>query len=640
MKLKFFILTFLTLTVLNTSANNNKLIYADDFEGNNSEWKLPPNAKIVENLGRNYSRALQIKLNKKIKYGFAKLKLKLIPGHSYKISVFIKTENVTGKGSGATMGIEFNRKGKWLSGVYLNGQKGTGEYKKYSARFKVPQKADETQVALFITRRMSGTAWFDNLTVEEKSGYAYIITPTNGIIDTDNPQLKLALKTSSKAFDKKVKLELLENNKVIQSHTKNFSEEPLPVEFKKLSAGKIYQLNLQVVTGNKVIFSNSFLLKAISKQQRKNSLTSCFVDNYGRTVVNNELFIPIGFYTHDLSKADIDKIAASGQFNTIMPYGSLRLCFDKANKRSITGIRNVLDYCSQKNLKILFNLKDIYSGTRWGKTTWGKVKGEKEIIKQIIGNFKNHPAILGWYINDEYPMDMLSRIAKRHNLINKLDSNHPTWSVVARPETISYYATATDIHGCDPYPIGKAEGLKEAEIAIREMRKTFKPYWAVIQTFDFDKYFPKRYKTARYPTQQDILALSLLHATNGAKGFMFFSYPDLKYSKKGRNFAKNFREVCEVAKTLKTLEPYITSKNSPVKINFTSEKGNIQGAKLTADNGKSIIILVACSEKGAEAVFDMKKSFTSKYLLTKRRQGTTQVVFSADKVAGDILFLK
>ena len=63
-------------------------------------------------------------------------------------------------------------------------------------------------------------------------------------------------------------------------------------------------------------------------------------------------------------------------------------------------------YLGGRGLKILYSIKDVYAGTRWYHEPVLGFRGEENIVTNIVQTFRGHPAVLGWYLNDELPLPM------------------------------------------------------------------------------------------------------------------------------------------------------------------------------------------------------------------------------------------
>ena len=75
--------------------------------------------------GRNGTRALCYENDDPKFYSFPGQKIQLKAGHAYEYQVWVKTEDLTGNESGATVCFEWNdANGKWLGGAYVGGVNG------------------------------------------------------------------------------------------------------------------------------------------------------------------------------------------------------------------------------------------------------------------------------------------------------------------------------------------------------------------------------------------------------------------------------------------------------------------------------------------------------------------------------------
>ena len=120
-----------------------------------------------------------------------------------------------------------------------------------------------------------------------------------------------------------------------------------------------------------------------------------------------------------------------------------------------------------------------------GKKREGNIsKQEKmELLKQEILQFKNHPALLGWYICDE-PTGHGTKPDELKNLytfIKKLDPYHPITIVFMNPDRAHEYSECMDIVMADPYPIPHNPITKVSDVTAQLFNefRFMKPVWVV-----------------------------------------------------------------------------------------------------------------------------------------------------------------
>ena len=70
----------------------------------------------------------------------------------------------------------------------------------------------------------------------------------------------------------------------------------------------------------------------------------------------------------------------------------------------------------------------------------------------MVSTFKDHDAIASWYICDERPVQYLPVLQARHELVQRLDPSHITYSVLDRGDNIGMYTNISESLGVDPYP--------------------------------------------------------------------------------------------------------------------------------------------------------------------------------------------
>lgn len=89
----------------------------------------------------------------------------IVPGESYTLSVWIKTEGVTGQ---AYAHLAWQRGTNWLSEEATQRISDTSEWQKVTVTTTAPEEADALIISMNLTRSR-GTAWFDDIQVSGKS---------------------------------------------------------------------------------------------------------------------------------------------------------------------------------------------------------------------------------------------------------------------------------------------------------------------------------------------------------------------------------------------------------------------------------------------------------------------------------------
>ena len=283
---------------------------------------------------------------------------------------------------------------------------------------------------------------------------------------------------------------------------------------------------------------------------------AALVDEAGCLLVDGKPFLPLGFYTEAWDPFTVSNLdlVASGPFNALVPYSF--------------PDRRQMDLCAARGLKVLYNA-NVYYGTRWA---FGKVRSEEEEpawTERTVAAFKDHPALLGWYVNDEFAVAFHDRLVARNRLVKSLDPRHVTWGVFMEPNNARRYLDCHDVMGVDPYCIGKA---KEANLmrcyehpsaALRAV-KGQRAVWQVIQAFDWGMFGEERLKRGtRAPTREEMSAMTQLAIAGGANGIFYLSTTALASPVNGAEFHRRWADVLAAANEVKANEATILSPPGP-----------------------------------------------------------------------------
>lgn len=325
------------------------------------------------------------------------------------------------------------------------------------------------------------------------------------------------------------------------------------------------------------------------------------------TLVDGKPFFPLGLYIGNgpatkEAYQELDEISKS-PFNTILNY--------EINSGNTEQIRNYLDAVNSSGLKIIYSIKDFYEGTKYYPKKLDKYKGEDEMTRGIINEFKDHPSILAWYHNDELPEKYTSRLKRRYKMIKDLDKNHPTWSVIFQINNAKSYLDTTDIIGIDPYPIpNKPISLVSDWIKIiNDTSESKKPMWVALQAHNTSIYLKDNHRS---PAYEEMRCMAYQAIVNEAKGLIFYSYFDLKRDPIG--FEHRWADVEKLGSEIKSLIPIILSTEKATKVQILSGSKNIHYT--TKYYNKNIyIIAVNISDKLMDAEFIVStESKTAKVL--------------------------
>ena len=98
-----------------------------------------------------------------------------------------------------------------------------------------------------------------------------------------------------------------------------------------------------------------------------------------------------------------------------------------------------MDRCAQLGMKVQYGVNSLIGAGHNGSKGLDKTEEEKfEILKNEVLAFRDHPALLSWYINDEpdgqgRPSELME---KAYQFIHELDPYHPVSIVFMMPSKV------------------------------------------------------------------------------------------------------------------------------------------------------------------------------------------------------------
>ncbi len=194
---------------------------------------------------------------------------------------------------------------------------------------------------------------------------------------------------------------------------------------------------------------------------------------------------------------------------------------------------------------------------------------ERPFIASKVEAFRDHPALLAWYLNDEAPLSQLDRLVLHKQWLEELDPNHPTWSVLYQVNEIGGYFDSCHAIGTDPYPIPN----KPAAMAGEWTRKTVeamhhaRPVWMVPQVFNWAAYKETEEDKAqqRQPTIDEIRSMTWQCIAEGANGLIFYSWFNIYLPERnaGLDFDAFWPQFKGVVQEVKDMTPALLSVETP-----------------------------------------------------------------------------
>ncbi len=279
-----------------------------------------------------------------------------------------------------------------------------------------------------------------------------------------------------------------------------------------------------------VLQSRQWTVKKISAAEVK--ALPVYIDRNNNTIVDGKPFFPMGFFM-GASESQIDEVANS-PFNTLLIYGTNRIAKDKMTA--------LMDKIQEKNLKLVYCMNDVYPrATYLEKDGWEGIKGNGDISRAVVESYRNHPALLAWYLNDEIPREQQPELLDYYRRVREGDPAHPTLITLCQKKDFAWLWQTTDILSGDPYPIPRGTVTEVAWAMEKSKAPSMgsQPIWLVPQAFAWYQHDAKNTDRARTPSQKDLdtgraptyeegRCMTYIGLTHGAKGLIYWCYYNMR----------------------------------------------------------------------------------------------------------------
>ena len=218
-------------------------------------------------------------------------------------------------------------------------------------------------------------------------------------------------------------------------------------------------------------------------------------------------FFPFGFYARERDDFEwILRTEAMNGFNLYSPYQAIE-------DSTLPRRKAYMDLCAELGMRVNYNLQQVCALKKSDSPELRKSKLRR--IEQEVRTFRDHPALLSWYVSDEPDGQFIApeELADAVALIRKLDPHHPISMVFVDPKPSLPYQDLLDIVMTDPYPIPGNSVVNAGEYLqkLKEFYQFKKHIWIVPQAFGGQEYW------SREPTPNELKAMVYLGVVHGAR---------------------------------------------------------------------------------------------------------------------------
>ncbi|MDR2705388.1 MAG: hypothetical protein LBC02_06390 [Planctomycetaceae bacterium] len=605
--------------------------------------KLLPGYAVKANEGRNGTAALFYERTDPNAYPLWSFPLtNLVPNKHYVINVWVRAEGIKkaeGSGNIAAICVEYSKEGKWAGGFYGDVSTIGTDWQPISLSIKAPsEEFSNLHLTFYLAKKITGKIWYDDVEVRTAAFAPAILLTRPDRLSFFGDQGNFSLRTES-GISKQVRMLATIANAgkskdiLLKQNSLDFFGnigilEPGQVEI----TAKLADLETKTIVAEEKFQLNAY-------PQTTPPQNACIIDEYNRAVVNGQPFMPLGVYGFANEK-NYQRLQDAG-FNCLQLYNSLGLKGKTDLKDDTKNVLAGLDLIDQYGLKLIFSLKDQFAHREGPHKKWGGTEGIDAVSELAVKTIKDHPALMAWYVSDEEQRKEVPLVLGLRQLISRIDSWHPTWTLTYRYDDLPYYGISGDTIGVDPYPISEKnveQSIKLVKTAMTAGNSTGLPVWVVPQIFNWGIYKtrdkPEEFANSHFPTLEEMRAMTLYAAMLGAKGFVFYSNFDIcqRYEQvlPGSGIAeREWAKVVEMVKPVKELQPFILSTKKPLEITVASEpKDAVEVGALLDDQGNYRIIVIGT---GGNA----KGVFTLPEILTKLKSEPLQSKFGKTKSLGN-----
>jgi len=329
------------------------------------------------------------------------------------------------------------------------------------------------------------------------------------------------------------------------------------------------------VTGRSTIYITSAELTVLeykTNEVKTDRLT-------GGLIVGRKPFFPFGFYCYSPVYPTLPEEEVVRGFNLISPYQ--RILPQTIGERKV-----YMDRCAELGMKVHYNLLSVTGGGGVGSGIQLTDEEKETLLINEILTFRDHPALLAWYISDEPTGHKVSPefLEKIYNTVKKKDPWHPVSIVFMAPFMSSVrYEKAMDIVMADPYPVPVMQAAMVGDVT-SQLSGAFngkKPVWIVPQAFGGGEWWE------REPTLQEVRSMTYQAIIRGARGIQFFIRQGLNlFPKSTAAWGECGRMAVETAE----LTPWLLSDEEAPKVRSASP--NIIATSAVHDN---ILMIMAAN---------------------------------------------
>jgi hypothetical protein len=255
-----------------------------------------------------------------------------------------------------------------------------------------------------------------------------------------------------------------------------------------------------------------------------------------------------------------------------------------------------------------------------------------------------YPALIGFYTMDEGSESFVPPLTKIRRMLNEVAPSHMV--NICNIMRAAPYLPIADIQGGDHYPVNiKGLGLMNCHNRVKAMNDCAPAaIWWAPQAYNWasmvrgalnDAELYRR--SGREPTENEMFAVAILNASDGATGFFFYSHFDIFRCPIKEWIPLRWQRACNVGRIIKDMEPFIMSGVPVAELPHRDAKDPVRVVAFTDGAGRKRVAVIGLGREH-ETRFSLPASFgklNAIYGLTEEKDG--EYLFKAKEYSADLL---
>ncbi|MBN1479340.1 hypothetical protein JXA70_03620 [candidate division KSB1 bacterium] len=306
-------------------------------------------------------------------------------------------------------------------------------------------------------------------------------------------------------------------------------------------------------------------------------------------------------------------------------------CSLKGVSNKTCVVQNILDFADKNSLKVILAVNLSWKDVEIAGDCTKKLRVES-FYEPFINTYKNHNALLAWWIIDE-PAGQIyqtckadpvcrayaeKRIHEISNYVKSLDSTHPrliNFHVSEIPtQYYENYWDCADIFSFDKNAIGIGyTAFDDIKAVVEMMRLDSKKLTSAIPIMTWMQHSGPDFDHARQPTSRELSAMTYLALTGGSRGFYYISGIPVG--------EKHWQRFVELKNEIQTLSPILQAK--PLKHNISFSPSSLCTYTKLAQTAMGNELYIICVNPNPYTIF-AKFDLSS---VSLKKAGQVQVKF-------------